>query len=186
MPIDIFDADINWPATLHIIAPGSSVDLDLIPPGATTLALNRAVCLPRDFTYWLIGDCTVPATDYWPHADHVAALAGTIRIFAYNVPATADYRFKQDPAGLGAPATRCLRAGATVLGQTLQMCYHFGINAIVNGADMGAKYCDGLPTHGEFPRFVNRIGGWVDVLESRNLTFECVTPGPLQQFNSAA
>ena len=181
---DLFDAEIEWPSRLCIVASGSSVNgnLDKIPADCKLLALNSAVLLPLRFDYWLVAD---------PDAVDKGSGQGRpeyprLRIFSracVDRGYYADLVFSQEPDGWDALIPRVLRSGATVLGQAFQLCAHFGMDACVIGADMGDRYFDGSATHGKFQSvYLDRLQAWLRLLQEMGRSVEFLTPSPLGSF----
>lgn len=176
MLFDIFDAHIEVPHDIYVVAPGpNGLDhIPRIPVDAFVIVVNKAIELPLFPKLWMCSEPLAGGTEWFKeNIDNNKGIACFwLKYLGENYPDIAYYWKDEEPLLTKkdfVPIYRVLRRRATIVGQAVQLAYWLGAKRIVLcGFDAsGNTYYDGTPA-GVGNSFKMREGDWHWVVELMN------------------
>ena len=176
MPTNIFDADLDVPDDVYVVAPGPNglAHIGRIPDDAFIIVVNKAIELPLKPRLWMCSEPLTGKTEWFQN--NIEANKGIAcfwdKYFLQDYPDIAYYWEHEEPLLTAAdtrPAYRSLRRRATIAGQAVQLGYWLGAKRIIMcGFDAsGNTYYDDTPA-GEGNSFKMREGDWDWVVRLMN------------------
>ena len=182
MPTNIFDADLDVPDDVYVVAPGPNglAHIGRILDDAFVIVVNKAIELPLKPRLWMCSEPLTGETEWFK--DNIEANKSIAcfwaKYFIEEYPDIAYYWEHEEPLLTEAdarPRQRTLRRRATIAGQAVQLALWLGAKRIILcGFDAsGNTYYDGMPA-GEGNSFKLRAGDWHWVIALMNPMIRCM------------
>jgi hypothetical protein len=180
--------DLGEPQRVYIVGAGSmgANFYSKIPKDAYTIAVNRMIAYPREWTVWMAFDINAPRQPWW----NSKVPAGTTAILCANLAEKhpqCDYVFYSGRPlpckGIPLSADG-LRGGGTISACALQLAWFMGVDHItLVGVDMTGQYhYDGSKANSRPGRWMQcfRFQYLIDTMRSRGARIDSLSPTALK------